>query len=122
MDYRMFKIKEQIIENLNQNWTVEKMAKLTNLSKDHFHKLFKKETKQTPIGFLRCERLKKAKDLLENTNKRVGEITAEVGINDLTHFARDFKKAFKFNPNEYRQKYWDNLQADTQKQPDIGSS
>ena len=42
VDYRIFKLIEKLSESPKQNWTVEMMARQTNLSKDHFHKLFKK--------------------------------------------------------------------------------
>lgn len=111
MEYRVFRLKEQILVNLKSDWTVDKMAEETNVSKEHFHKLFKKETGKSPIYFIRCLRLEKAKELLETTNLRVKEIICEVGIRDQTHFVRDFKKAYGFKPNEYRQKYWDDIQA-----------
>lgn len=111
MEYRVFRLKEQILENLKFDWTVEKMAEGSNVSKEHFHKLFKKTTGQSPISFVRNLRLEKAKELLETTNLRVKEIIAEVGIRDQTHFVRDFKKVYGFKPNEYRQKYWDDFQS-----------
>lgn len=114
MEYRVFRLKEQILENLKFDWTIKKMAELSNLSKEHFHKLFKKETGQSPIQFVKSSRLEKAKELLEITNLRVKEIITQVGIREQTHFVRDFKKAYGLKPNEYRQKYWDDVQEKKQ--------
>jgi transcriptional regulator GlxA family with amidase domain len=111
MEYRIFTLKAQILQDLQLNWTVEKMTEMTNLSKEHFHKLFKKEVGASPIQFLRHLRLEKAKELLETTNLRVKEIIREVGIRDQTHFVRDFKAKYGFPPNEYRQRFWDHIQA-----------
>lgn len=114
MEYRVFRLNERILKDLKFNWTVEKMADSCELSKDQFHKLFRKETGQSPIQFLREKRLEKAKELLETRKSRIKEIIAEVGIHDQTHFVRDFKKAYGYTPNEYRQKYWDDIQAKKQ--------
>src|SRR5689334_12215924 len=101
MEYRVFKLKALISENLKFNWTLERMAELSNLSNEHFHTLFKKETGHPPIQFLRSMRLEKARELLETTNLRVKEITCRIGISDQTHFVRDFKVKYGFPPNEY---------------------
>ena len=115
MEYRIFRLKTQILKDFKFNWTIENMAELSNLSKEHFHKLFKKEIGQSPIQFLRFLRLEKAKELLETTNLRIKEIICAVGIHNQAHFVRDFKKAYVFKPNEYRQKYWDNIQIKKEK-------
>jgi AraC-like DNA-binding protein len=112
MEYRVFELEEEISHNLNSNWTVEKMAEFCEISKDHFHKLFKKTTKQTPIQFLKEKRLEKTKELLETTKKRISDIMREVGIRDQTHFVRDFKKIYGYTPNEYRQHHHDKIQAE----------
>ena len=111
MEYRVFRLTQRISKDLKFDWTVEKMAELCELSKEQFHKLFKQETGQSPIQYLREQRLEKAKDLLEIRKSRIKEIIAEVGIHDQTHFVRDFKKAYGQTPNEYRQKHWDDIQA-----------
>lgn len=112
MEYRIFQLEEKISRNLKFDWTVEKMADVCELSTDHFHKLFKNTTNQTPIQYLRHLRLEAAKELLETTKKKVYEIIYEVGIKDQTHFVRDFKNAYGFKPNEYRQKHSDKIQAE----------
>lgn len=111
MEYRVFRLKERILKDLKFDWTVEKMAEICEISKEQFHKVFRKQTGQTPIQFLREKRMEKAKELLETRKSRVKEIIAECGIRDQTHFVRDFKKAYGLKPNEYRQKYWDDIQA-----------
>ena len=44
--------------------------------------------------------------MLETTNLRVKENIGEVGINERTHFIRDFKKLYGLNPNEFRRNHW----------------
>ena len=46
--------------------------------------------------------MEKAKHLLETTFLSVKEITYRVGINDDSHFVRDFKKTFGKAPTLYR--------------------
>ena len=111
MDYRIGTLVEQILENLKLPTSIVEMAEAANVSVDHFHKLFKKETKFTPNQFIRHHRLEKAKELLESSNLRVKEITSRVGIQDISHFVRDFKSKYGLKPNEYRQKHWEKSHA-----------
>lgn len=112
MDYRIIQLEEKITQNLKLNWNIEKMAEIAEISKEHFQKIFKKSTNETPIQFLRRLRLEKAKELLETKNSRISEIMFEVGIRDQSHFVRDFKKIYGVVPNEYRQNYWERIRKE----------
>ena len=47
-------------------------------------------------------RLERAKHLLDTSFLSVKEITHSVGLNDESHFVRDFKKAYGASPTLYR--------------------
>jgi transcriptional regulator GlxA family with amidase domain len=47
-------------------------------------------------------RLKKAADILANTNYHISEVTFLIGFNDRKHFSKEFKKVFKVSPSNYR--------------------
>ncbi|MER3431114.1 MAG: hypothetical protein C4325_09555 [Blastocatellia bacterium] len=65
MDRRIVFQKKQMLSNPQQQFTVEKMAELVNLSKSHLHQLFKREVGMSPIKYLWNLRLGKARELLE---------------------------------------------------------
>lgn len=111
IDYGIGSLVEQILENLKQPVSVCDMAESANVSIDHFYKLFKKETGFSPNQFIRTRRLERAKELLETTNLRVKEIVAQVGIQDISHFVRDFKTKYGQKPTGYRQQHWEKSQA-----------
>lgn len=111
MDYRIGSLVEQILEDLSKPISVSVLSRSANVSIDYFYKLFKKHTGQSPNQFVRHHRLERAKELLETSNLRVKEIAAQVGIQDLSHFVRDFKSKYGYKPNEYRQLHWENSQA-----------
>jgi len=78
------------------------IALRVNLSPSRFRHLFKKEIGISPTIYLRVTRLKQAKTLLEGSFLRVKEVAARVGINDLSHFVRDYKKLYGQTPSETR--------------------
>ncbi len=57
MDRRIFHLQEQLLKSPQQNWTIEKMPELVELSVSHIQKLFKIETAIAPKTFLRDLRL-----------------------------------------------------------------
>ena len=55
-----------------------------------------------PIQYLKVLRIERAKYLLETSFLSVKEIAHIVGVNDESHFVRDFKKTYGAPPTPYR--------------------
>ena len=91
---------------LHRDMNITEIASHVNLSLYHFCHLFKSETNMSPAQHLKGLRLLKAKELLESTFLNFKEIKCRVGINDESHFARSFKKAFGVAPAQYRARYF----------------
>lgn len=106
MDGRICHIKEKILNDIKYHWTLESMSKEVNLSNSHLLKLFKSETGMTPITFVRKERLKRARVLLETSFLQIQEIAFKVGVSDISQFTRDFKREYALTPTEFRKIYW----------------
>ena len=56
------------------------------------------------IDFLKEYRLKKARDLLKNTNIRINEIAKMVGYDSASYFTTIFHKYYNTTPAQYREK------------------
>jgi len=61
-----------------------------------------------PIRYLRLLRMERAKVLLESSFLSVKEIAFQVGLNDESHFVRDFKSAYGYSPALYRSRFRSN--------------
>ena len=112
MDGRIFHLKQQLHKNLQHNWTNLELSQLIGVSVPHLQRLFKAETRTSPIACLRDLRLEKGRELLETTFMRVSAIGIEIGMNSESHFTRDFKKKYGVKPTEYRRRYWEKIQAE----------
>lgn len=55
--------------------------------------------------YFKAQRIQKARELLETTSLSVKEIAARVGIQDQSHFTRDFKRGHRLTPSQYREEY-----------------
>jgi transcriptional regulator GlxA family with amidase domain len=60
---------------------------------------------QSIAGFVRFIRLRKAAELMIQTNRNVNEIAYMVGVNDIKYFRKQFNSQFGLNPSDYIKKY-----------------
>ena len=96
--------KEYIRNNLSEHFTVTSVAEMLNINGSYFSHLFKKETGKSFVDYVNYVRINKAKELLINTDYRIYEIAAMVGIDSPNYFSALFKKITGKNPNDFRQK------------------
>jgi AraC-like DNA-binding protein len=82
--------------------TLDDIASAVLLSPDHFGRLFRRHTGQTPMATLQRIRTHNAAYLLHNTSYRIDTIAREVGFTDPFHFSRIFKKHEGLSPRAYR--------------------
>lgn len=82
--------------------SLEQMADAVRISPGYLSKLFMKEMGQSFTDYLVQFRMKKAQELLKNSNYQVYEISEMVGYPNLQHFCKMFKKVTGKSANEYR--------------------
>lgn len=91
--------------NIHLNPTLEAIAEEAGLSPSRFGGLFKERT-GIPLGqYVKLLKLEAARQLLENGFPTVREVMNKTGINDPSHFNRDFKSAYGVTPAKYRDYY-----------------
>ena len=103
MDPRVRQAINLLSEDLSSNFDCKALAASVNLSQSRLRHLFKDETGLTPAQYLKRLRLERARELLDRSFLRLKEVMPLVGINDESHFVRDFKKAHGLPPRRYRQ-------------------
>ncbi len=81
---------------------VDELAELMGQSRSSFYRKLKAISNETPQGFLRRYRMKRAGQLLQGTTMTVTEIMFEVGYSDIGYFGKLFKAHHKSSPTEYR--------------------
>ncbi|MBS1974821.1 MAG: response regulator [Bacteroidetes bacterium] len=86
-------------------FTVHAFCKEIGMSYPALYKKIKAVSGLTVNVFIRYLRLRKAAELLINTNKTIVEITYVTGFNDIKYFREQFSKLFGLNPSEYVKRY-----------------
>ena len=81
--------------------SVADLAEMVKLSPWRFTHLFKAETSKSPMQYLKEVRMQRAQEMLRNTSLAVKEVVYAVGLNDRSHFSREFKKLHGLTPKEF---------------------
>lgn len=97
--------KRYIEKHYKEAVSLEIVSDYVGFNAAYFSSLFKKETGITFLEYLTDTRMKKAKELLKETNLKVAVICEEVGYSDVKYFTKSFTKYTSLKPNEYRKIY-----------------
>lgn len=81
--------------------SVEQIASEMTVHRSQLYKKLQHLTGKRPIQFIRLIRLKRAKQLLEQSGLYVSEVAYQVGYNSPRIFSRHFREEFGVNPKEY---------------------
>ncbi len=93
-----------IEENLDDpDFGVEKLARKVAMSPPVLYKKIKAVSNMSVNEFVKSLRLKKAAQLLTETDMTVYEVSYNVGYNDWKYFSREFKKQFGISPGKFVQ-------------------
>lgn len=91
-----------IESNYSEQISINKIAKWLNLDRSYMYRLFKSITGISPQEYLLDFRIRKACDLLKNTDLTITNISRSVGYDDSLYFSRLFKNKKGKTPSEYR--------------------
>lgn len=89
-------------QNLAGNLSVERLARVAQVSRAHFVRLFASATGQSPSAYVFAERMQRAERLLIATDSSVGEIALSCGFADANYFAKAFRRAHDATPSAFR--------------------
>ncbi len=93
-------------EHLNRNfaapYVLQPLAARAGLSPWHFIRTFHSELGEAPRQYLLGVRLRRAADLLLETDDRITDVALAAGFADISHFNATFRKAFGVSPGQWR--------------------
>lgn len=82
--------------------SVEELSRELGMSRVHLYKKLLAITGKTPIEFIRVIRLKRAAQLLRESQQNISEIAYQVGFNNPKYFSKYFKEEFGMLPSAYQ--------------------
>jgi len=91
-----------IYEHYKLKLSLLDVAEQCFISSWHLSKLLNQYTGRGFFEIVNTIRIDKAKDLLENKNYKIQDVSERVGFQDVTHFCRIFKSYVGKSPSDYR--------------------
>lgn len=96
-------VRQLIDDNLSdESFNTAKLCREIAMSRAQLYRKLKALTGKSTAWYIRTIRLRKAKQLLEDTDLPIGEIAQRVGFKDFSHFSRSFSKEFDQKPSDTR--------------------
>src|SRR5699024_5626299 len=91
-----------IYRHYPEKLTLEQISRAGQTGKTTCCAIFQRYTGESPISYLTGYRLKKALELLENTDRTVAEICFASGFSSASYFAAAFRRCYGCTPTAYR--------------------
>ncbi|RBW51428.1 response regulator [Marinobacter sp. F3R11] len=94
-----------LLKSLSSTLPISELERLTGTNSKKLNMAFKVCAGATVYEYLREERMKEARALLQKTRLPVQDIAHQVGYKDSANFSTAFKERFGLSPREFRQQH-----------------
>jgi AraC-like DNA-binding protein len=93
---------EYIENSLQEELSLENIARFAGFSKFHYHRIFLKEVGVTVSEYIRYRRIANAANMLLYTDEKIIDIAFYYRFETQESFTRSFKKYYELPPGQYR--------------------
>jgi AraC-like DNA-binding protein len=98
-------VNQCILTNISDDkFDANRLSRLMHMSRIQLYRRLKPLIKQSPADYIRSLRLQKAKELLETTDLRVGEVAFQTGFQSPSHFTQVFIQNYGVRPSLFSRK------------------
>lgn len=94
-----------VLQRLDRPLTVEDLARQANMSSRNLARHFRAVTGTTPLLWLSTQRIRRAQELLENTDDSIDVIAEAAGLSTATTLRRHFHRTLGVPPDAYRRTF-----------------
>jgi signal transduction histidine kinase/DNA-binding response OmpR family regulator len=99
------KLNEIILNNLGDEFfSIQKLCDEMAISKSQLYRKFKALTNDSAARYIRRQRMKRAKELLQSSDMNITQVGYEVGMTSISVFSRIFKEEYGCSPTEFVQR------------------
>ncbi len=99
---RFIPVLNHVQSNQSQKISVGKMASMVKMAPESFSRAFSKCFNTGPAEYVRRKKISSARILLEDSDRKLGDIAEELGFTDAFHLSKTFKKFTGKSPSEFR--------------------
>jgi len=100
--HRILKVQLHIQEHLDEDLSLERLARIAHFSPFHFHRIFSALVGESVHDYVRRLRLEAAAMLLKTTDRPITQIAFDSGYDTHESFTRAFRQMFGVSPSQFR--------------------
>ncbi len=104
-DARLNRVLTAIHSNPADDWSVERLGQIANMSRSSFSNRFSELTRMTPLQYVIFVRMQKASRLLIETDAALIVVAEQIGYQSEAAFSLAFKKQYGMRPGEFRRSH-----------------
>lgn len=104
-DYSTAATREWALRHLDEELTVQRLARHAKMSARTFSRRFREETGQSPGVWVRCRRIDRARELLESRDLPVDEVARLSGLGSGGNLRHHLRRGVGMSPSSYRKTY-----------------
>ena len=97
--------REWASQHLDEELTVQRLARHANMSARTFNRRFREETGQSPGVWVRNRRVDRARELLESRDLPVDEVARQAGLGSGGNLRHHLRRGVGMSPSSYRKVY-----------------
>jgi transcriptional regulator GlxA family with amidase domain len=97
--------REWALEHLDEELTVQRLARHANMSARTFSRRFREETGQSPGAWVRSRRVDRARELLESRDLPVDQVARLSGLGSGGNLRHHLRRGVGMSPSSYRKSY-----------------
>ncbi|MDT8390214.1 MAG: substrate-binding domain-containing protein [Lentisphaeria bacterium] len=98
------RVVRHMLRHFAEPLTVKDFVEMSSLSQTNLYKAFNEDLGQTPHEMLTRIRVRKAKQMLQETDKKLRAVSEDCGFSDPVNLFRQFKQRLGVTPAEYRKR------------------
>lgn len=102
VDARVARVQAHVEREMGAAHTLETLARVAGMHERALIRLFREETGDTPMAWLRARRIALACELLHHGERKIDDIAAAVGFCDRYHFTKTFTRLREMSPGAFR--------------------
>jgi transcriptional regulator GlxA family with amidase domain len=104
-DPRMTRVLAYLHDHFAEPVSIGEMAELACVSTSAFHRMFRRHTRMTMVGYTNRLRIGRACSMLIESTMPIATIAADVGFLNLSLFNRQFARAKGDTPSNFRKRH-----------------
>jgi transcriptional regulator GlxA family with amidase domain len=104
-DSPIARVQNYVLDNVTEEFSVERLAGLAAMSTRHFSRVFSREVNMTPMEFVQRSRIDRARNLLETTDIPLKTVAYRSGFGSVRQMRVLFSDRLGLTPAQYRRQF-----------------